>query len=379
MARGKVTLLLILSLVSSKKFIDWCIDEDQFRLNNKEKIKFPRLEELVSTKAEIAGSGMQGSVHKVIFNRKNVVLKISDLKNKYVDLNLIENELRGYSVVEGIENVPKFFGCFYKKDYFAFILEDAGVNLASSDSHLRKSKILRIIDALLSVSKTIAGIHARGLRHQDITTKNVLVKDNQKYFVTDFGISCMGGESRFPVINQPYSPPELREANYTDCSRRVDVWQMGLLAADLFLMKENKAVTDFMSPGCNKNYTDSCYKNFYRDLEAKLKIENVSLHDLIFKCLKQSPEDRPSSFEVIHQKLEIIMNQEVSNFNKLWNASRGVEPQKLAPPAEPVRPIKVSVHRNSPQRHRLSEFKPIPLLPGWSTNMEISPISVGGK
>ncbi len=180
-------------------------------------------------------------------------------------------------------------------------------------------------------------LHSTGILHCDIKPENILFDiDRKRVKIIDFGNATFYNDLNFTYIQtRPYRAPELIFGNKYDYS--IDIWSLGCLIYELLTFRFLFDYTNIQSNiakalAINKQYDLSLYKNGkgkdsvilknrYLYLESKeegsfeviLPKENFSIRkelqdlevdedliDLVEKCLKLNPIERPTCQEALN-------------------------------------------------------------------------------
>lgn len=143
--------------------------------------------------------------------------------------------------------------------------------------------ISQIFNYILQICEGINFIHNKGVIHRDIKPENILL-GGEEVVIADLGIAHF---ENFDIIekgellaNRVYAAPEQKKKGLSkEISKSVDIYALGCIINELFT-KENPLGTNFMKiadkyPGLNK------------------------LDNLVDRCMRQNPDERPSIDEVI--------------------------------------------------------------------------------
>jgi tetratricopeptide (TPR) repeat protein len=193
-------------------------------------------------------------------------------------------------------------------------------------SRLRGADVQQLVPLLMQVATGVAALHARGLVHRDLKTTNVLVDDDGRPMLTDFGLAAVIGDPAAAVGGSPFtsSPQQL-----SGCAPAIadDVYSFGALAYELV----------------------SGYPPFYPDAEAARVATEApaapagranapsALHELVRRCLARRPEERPRDMTEVLDLLRAVPLSRLESAPGHADAARVVlrAPDALPPAIEP--------------------------------------------
>jgi len=186
---------------------------------------------------ESVGSGGQATVRKGIYQDNEVVVK--KLSGK-LDWKCLADELE---IVETLEHdcIPKFYGLILDDTVLCMVFQYIkGVTLDKLDV-MAMDRDVRL-GILRDLSNTFDYIHTKGYIHRDFKADNVMVDNDLKVWVIDFGIAKKSEESLSPIHTRAkgnvfWVAPEnfdMDDLNKSDVTPKVDVWGFGLLVSFMF-------------------------------------------------------------------------------------------------------------------------------------------------
>jgi tetratricopeptide (TPR) repeat protein len=162
-------------------------------------------------------------------------------------------------------------------------------------SRLRGGDALELVPVLLQVAEAAAAVHARGLVHRDLKSANVLLSDDGRPMLVDFGLAARIGDPTAAPGGSPFtsSPQQLEGAAPQVAD---DVYSLGALAYELL----------------------SGYPPFYPDADSARNAAQapplpagrtavpVELEGLIRRCLARASGDRPRGMAEVCDLLRAV-------------------------------------------------------------------------
>ncbi|KAM3144140.1 hypothetical protein pb186bvf_003904 [Paramecium bursaria] len=266
------------------------------------------------------GDGSFGKVYLIAMNNQNYALKTIKIQN-LLKWQKVEQAKLELSIMYSLnhENIIKLHGHFEDEDYIYLLLDYIGggdlFNLLKRQGTLSENQVIHYIR---QVVEAFIYLHSlpKPVIHRDIKPENILVDENNKVKLADFGsansIQTIDGKRQTYTGTQPYMSPEMLDGNEYD--QRLDIWSIGVLIYELLTNK---------SP-----FTGDSIQQM-DEQKKKLLIQNIKQAQIIFpvdfpplakdlvrKILKKEPSQRISLRDIrdhpwINKNIHIdIMKQE---------------------------------------------------------------------
>ncbi|KAH7890108.1 kinase-like domain-containing protein [Phlebopus sp. FC_14] len=173
--------------------------------------------------------------------------------------------------------------------------------------HNHKPSLGKKIDLLLQFASGLAYLHSRGIIHGDIKPANVLIDNDRKVLVADFGLSRVlevtgyttrstPGTVRYmspELLNPPQSESDSTSGPIIRTTKPADVWAFAVAATEIFSSKlpyhrypsDNKALLFVVSGG-------TLAKDDYKDDIPR------SVWTMLRECWDAAPAKRPTMDEI---------------------------------------------------------------------------------
>jgi tetratricopeptide (TPR) repeat protein len=175
----------------------------------------------------------------------------------------------------------------------------------------------KVIDIGRQLCAGLAAAHAHGVLHRDLKPANVLVDDDGRVRISDFGIAIPRSEvDRHAMTGTPaYMAPEQRTPGMR-VSEQTDVYALGLVLYDLLAGV----------------YSERQAKPFERPPRLSTVVHGIDpqLDDIIMTALSPDPRDRPAS--VLHVG-EVLSAAGTRESGSAAQRKAGAEGRKWAIPA----------------------------------------------
>lgn len=223
--------------------------------------------------------------------QESIAISQPDLKQRFL------GEARILAALDH-PSIPKVFDLSLKPPYYlAFEL----INGESLRSYLEKSNgslsIERFLSFAIDITSALAYADGKDILHRDIKPENILVTDEERCYVIDFGLAQIEGQTNLTktglVMGTPWylAPERFRGEPATTSS---EIYALGVM---LFEMLE----------GC-KPYDGNDINLVLVQEPKKVSRDDASLElqVMISECLSKNPANRPENFDEILTVLKQI-------------------------------------------------------------------------
>ena len=259
-----------------------------------EKYNIKKIKKKEITFKESVGSGGQATVRHGTYNEEEVVIK--RLSGR-LDWKCLADELE---IVQTLEHacIPKFYGLILDDTILCMVFQYIkGVTLDKLDV-IQMEKEVRL-DIVRNLANTFAYIHSKGYIHRDFKADNVMVDNDLKVWVIDFGIAKKTTEQSIVHTrakgNVFWVAPEnfdMDDANKSDVTAKVDIWGFGLLVSFMF-----SGVEPWTNYSKNQNKVQDKILDEYPFPIPKI-ITDENILAIIKKCTDYNPKRRPTFQEL---------------------------------------------------------------------------------
>uniref|UniRef100_A0A8D0CH24 non-specific serine/threonine protein kinase n=1 Tax=Scleropages formosus TaxID=113540 RepID=A0A8D0CH24_SCLFO len=245
---------------------------------------------------------------------------------KEVDLNCLSdkerrdvmNEISILSILQH-NNIIAYFNHFMDKDTLLIELEYCNGGNLYDKINQQKGKLFTeevVIWYLYQIASAVAHIHKAGILHRDIKTLNIFLTKTNLIKLGDYGLAKKL-DSQFSMaetcVGTPYymSPELCQGVKYNFKS---DIWAMGCVLFELLTLTRTFDAT---------NPLNLCVKIVQGNwtMEVNSDVYSSELIKLVYECLDQDPEKRPTAQQILEQPFIACRRQEIEDKVELLNSA----------------------------------------------------------
>ncbi|OAO93412.1 hypothetical protein AXX17_AT5G35440 [Arabidopsis thaliana] len=267
---------------------------------------------LITIGQEVVGRGGFGTVYKGnLRDGRKVAVKI--LKDSNGNCEDFINEVASISQTSHV-NIVSLLGFCFEKSKRAIVYEFLENGSLDQSSNLDVSTLYGIA---LGVARGIEYLHfgcKKRIVHFDIKPQNVLLDENLKPKVADFGLAklCEKQESILSLLDTRgtigYIAPELFSRVYGNVSHKSDVYSYGMLVLEMTGARNKERVQNADSNNSSAYFPDWIFKDLENGDYVKLLADGLTREeeDIAKKmilvglwCIQFRPSDRPSMNKVV--------------------------------------------------------------------------------
>lgn len=272
------------------------------------------------------GKGTYGEVYKAIQKGTNKLVALKDIK---IDQGGVScTTLREIAILKHLEhqNIVSLISVFHSSETFTLVFEYCETDLSRYIKKKNGSLLMAEIKSFsYQLIDSVSYIHSNSIIHRDIKPQNILVTNQLKIKLGDFGLSLLLNVPHenlsHEVVTLWYRAPEilLQDDEYGKAS---DLWSVGCVLCEMILGKplfpgsneKDQIVRIFNVLGtpdkCGwdkafqmKGYPDGCRKKEGIGIRAILpENSNNELINLIENLLVLDPKRRITAKNAIYHK-----------------------------------------------------------------------------
>ena len=167
-----------------------------------------------------------------------------------------------------------------------------------------------VVDIMLQLTDGIAHAHDMYIIHRDLKPQNIMISDDGKIKITDFGIAMAMNSTQVTQTNSVmgsvhYLPPE--QASGKGSTIKSDIYSMGIMLFELLTGK---------LPFKGENAVEIALKHMKDDIPSVRKINpNIpqSLENIVLKSTAKNPKNRYDDVREMYNDLKVCLNDENLN------------------------------------------------------------------
>ncbi len=223
---------------------------------------------------------------------KEFAIKISRQRAK--DIEMLKQEARVLASLEH-PNIVRFYSIEEINGRIILVMEYVeGESLRSYLDRVRKLSVDKAISFTKMILDGVGHAHRKGILHRDIKPENILITDDGKIKITDFGLARIktGFSMSLSVAGTPlYMSPEAWKGEY---DRRSDIYSIGVI---LYEMLSGRL------PYEGESFEQLRQKILHGKLR-KIRGLSPKLWLLVQKAMSRRPDDRFQSCEEFAKSLK---------------------------------------------------------------------------
>ena len=165
-------------------------------------------------------------------------------------------------------------------------------------------------DWVAEIARAVDYLHGHGIVHRDLKPANILLDEDQRPLVSDFGLALVANDqatatSGGMIVGTPaYMAPEQATGNNEKLSARSDIFSLGVILYEL--------ITG-LSPFDVKNPLDTLVRVIEVDPDPPTTLEpwlSRELEHICLKCLEKDPQNRYGSAGELADDLQRYLRRE---------------------------------------------------------------------
>ncbi|KAJ4798905.1 Protein kinase superfamily protein [Rhynchospora pubera] len=192
-------------------------------------------------------------------------------------------------------NIVQFIAASKKPPVYCIITEYMSQGTLRMYLHKKEPYSLStetVLRLALDISRGMEYLHAQGVIHRDLKSHNLLLNDEMRVKVADFGTSCLETQCRSSKGNMGtyrWMAPEMIKEK--PCTRKVDVYSFGVVLWEL---------TTCLVPYQGMTPVQAAYAVAEKNLRPPLSTTcSPILNNLIRRCWSANPAKRPEFSYVV--------------------------------------------------------------------------------
>ncbi|ORZ01815.1 Pkinase-domain-containing protein [Lobosporangium transversale] len=252
------------------------------------------------TRQELVGRGAYGAVYKGIENatQQVVAIKVLNLDTEEDDVSDIQREIATLSQLKNCDsqNITRYHGSFLNGTKLWIVMDyAAGGSIRSLLQALNKIDEKCIAVIAREVLQALSYLHKHGIIHRDIKAANILLTDEGRVQLCDFGVAgqvTMNSLKRNSFVGTPYwMAPEVIKGQTYDY--KADIWSLGITIYEIATGNPPFADQDPMR----------AMSLIPKTRPAQLEGDwSPAMKEFVALCLHEDPIQRPSAEDLLKTK-----------------------------------------------------------------------------
>ncbi len=248
------------------------------------------------------GSGNFGAVYHAedTIIHKDVALKVQNLKGEKGQ-ELIREAQTLFELNH--ENIVRFFNIEIIENKIVLVMElvkgETLRDLIDREAPLSVEEALQIVK---EISKGLSYAHERGIAHGDIKPENILINEDRKIKLADFGLAKIlkqSGELSAVAGTPLYMAPEAWKGKISLAS---DIFGLGCILYELFTKK----------PPFRGENLEEIKNNIFNAKAPKVPGVSLEVNNLVKSMLEKNPEKRPGANRLLSDINKILRTPELN-------------------------------------------------------------------
>jgi len=212
--------------------------------------------DLVSEENPIClGEGSYGKCYLKMYQRIGIYVVENQMPNVH-----LHSLLREVQIMQTLAhpNIPTVLGIQIKIEPFSIVMQfigEANVSLTihkllQSEHKLQRKDWLKIS---YNISDALQYMHKQGYLHCDLKSNNIVVSNDHKGFLIDFGKASpvSSPPSKKYISFYPYIAPEVLSGS--PCSMKSDIYSLGIVLSQIGLSQNIDGISDIAKICTSKN------------------------------------------------------------------------------------------------------------------------------
>lgn len=210
------------------------------------------------------------------------------------------------------------------------------------------------IDIMLQLTSGIAVAHDSYIIHRDLKPQNVMILEDGRVKITDFGIAVALNSMELTQTNSVmgsvhYLPPE--QANGNGATVKSDIYSLGILMYELLTGK---------LPFKGDNAVEIAIKQMKEKLPSiTAQNPNIpqSVENVVLKACAKNPENRYDSVREMHDDLKTVLSESRKDEKKLVYKYKDIEDEEDVVEEKPKKEEKVEKNEKEKEKEIIEPEK----------------------